>query len=316
MKETKIVLIGAGAVGCSFLYAAMNQGLATKYGIIDAFPETRDGNVLDLEDAIASLPRTYDVYASDYEDIKDADFIVITAGRPQKHGETRLEMLFDNAKIMKDIAQKVKASGFNGITIIVANPVDVMTTIYFDETGFPKNKVIGSGTILDTARLKREIGKRIGIAPKSVTAYVMGEHGDSSMIPYSSITIGGVPFSEFEKEAGLSKDNYATELEKPISRKAYEIINRKRATFYGIGAAITSIIRAIQEDSREILVVGANLDGEYGFKGVNIGVPAVISKNGIEKVITIKLTPEEKAKFDHSLNIVINKVKELKEYKG
>ncbi|MXR12830.1 L-lactate dehydrogenase [Mycoplasma hyopneumoniae] len=304
MKPIKIALIGAGNVGNSFLYAAMNQGLASEYGIIDINPDFADGNAFDFEDASASLPFPISVSRYEYKDLKDADFIVITAGRPQKPGETRLELVADNIRIIREIALKVKESGFSGISIIVANPVDIITRAYRDASGFSDQKVIGSGTVLDTARLQFAIAKRAKVSPNSVQAYVMGEHGDSSFVAYSNIKIAGECFCAYSKLTGIDSSNYEKELEYPVSRRAYEIINRKRATFYGIGAAITKIVSNIIKDTKNIMIAGANLRGEYGFHGVNIGVPVVLGANGIEKIIEISLNDKEKEKFAKSVAII------------
>ncbi|CAT05308.1 L-lactate dehydrogenase [Mesomycoplasma conjunctivae] len=304
MKSTKIILIGSGNVGNSFLYSAMNQGLASEYGIIDINPDFAEGQALDFEDASASLLRPYRVFKADYKDIADADFVVITAGRPQKPGETRLQLVEDNIRIIREIAYKVKDSGFKGFTIIASNPVDVVTRAYRDASGFEHNRVIGSGTILDTARLKVDLAKRAKVSPDSVQAFVMGEHGDSSFVAYSNIKIAGECICHFSALTGIHADNYEAELEYPVSRKAYEIISRKRATFYGIGAALASIVRNIIEDSKKIMIVGANLHGEFGFHDVNVGVPAVIGKNGIEKIVQISLNEKEQEKFRKSIKII------------
>lgn len=305
---SKVVLIGAGAVGTSFLYAAINQGLANEYGIIDVSENGRDGNVLDLEDAIASVPREFKVYATDYSELGDADYIMIAAGRPQKPGETRLQMVQDNVAIIKGIAEKIKASGFKGITFICANPVDILTYAYLKATGFPKAKVIGSGTVLDTARLRIEIAKDLGVSASSINnAYVIGEHGDSSVTTFSTITVGNSSLSEWKSK--FTPDNYEDKLEKYVAKKAYEIINKKRATFYGIGAGMAKILSAVMQDKNEIVVCGAYLEGEYGFKDVVMGVPCVLGKEGIKKVIEINISSKEKEKLEKSYKIIsdINK---------
>ncbi|XP_032746481.1 L-lactate dehydrogenase-like [Rattus rattus] len=299
----KVVLIGSGAVGTSFLYSAINQGLASEYGVIDVNENGRDGNVLDLEDAIDSVPIQYKIYASDYSNLSDADYIVISAGRPQKPEETRLQMVQDNVKIIKDIASKIKASGFKGITFICANPVDVLTYAYLKETGFEKAKVIGSGTVLDTARLRLAISKDMGVSTRSVEgAYVIGEHGDSSVTTYSNIKVCGQHISTLKSR--YTQDNYTTDLEKVVARKAYEIINRKRATFYGIGAAMAKLLSVVIRDTKEIVVCGSLLEGEYGLKDVVLGVPCVLGKNGIERVIELELNSMEKEKLANSYKIV------------
>lgn len=299
----KIVLIGSGAVGTSFLYSAINQGLASEYGIIDIFEGGRDGNILDLEDTIASVPRKFKIYVGDYNNLSDVDYIMIAAGRPQKQGETRLEMVKDNVRIIKDIAEKIKNSGFKGITFICANPVDVLTYAYIKATGFSKSKVIGSGTVLDTARLKLAISKDMGVATSSVEgAYVLGEHGDSSVTTYSTIRVGGKHISSLGSK--YTPENYSEDLEKTVARKAYEIINRKRATFYGIGAAMAKLVGIVSKDEGEIIVCGAYLEGEYGFSDVVLGVPCVLGKSGIQRVVEVPLNKAEKEKLNKSYAIV------------
>ncbi|AEG72384.1 L-lactate dehydrogenase [Mycoplasma haemofelis str. Langford 1] len=304
----KVILIGAGAVGTSFLYSAINQGLANEYGIIDVSENGRDGNVLDLEDAIASVPKEFKIYAADYDQLDDADYILIAAGRPQKPEETRLQMVQDNVAIIKEIARKIKASKFSGITLICANPVDILTYAYLKATGFPKERVIGSGTVLDTARLRVEIAKDIGVSPNSIdNAYVIGEHGDSSVTTFSTITVGGKPLSEWGCK--FTNENYEEKLERYVARKAYEIINRKRATFYGIGAGMAKILSSIVHDKGDIVVCGAYLEGEYGFSNIVMGVPCVLNKNGISKIVKIDLNSKEQEKLAASYKIIegINK---------
>lgn len=307
MKNAKVVLIGSGAVGTSFLYSAMNQGLSGSYGIIDVIKDARDGNVLDFEDVIWRNQRDFKVHGVEYKDLKNTEYLVITAGRPQKPGETRLQLIEGNVQIMKEIAKNVKASGFKGYTIIASNPVDVMTYTYWKTTGFPKNKVIGSGTILDTARLRYFISEKTGVSPKSVQAFILGEHGDSSVVAYSQIKIEGIPFAELERIHKINASNYEKILEEPVRQKAYEIINRKKATFYGIGASLASIVRAIMDDSGEVLPTSALLEGQYGIKDVYTGVPTIINKNGADKILEIKLNKKEKTKFEKSAKL-------LKEY--
>lgn len=307
MKNVKVVLVGSGAVGTSFLYSAMNQGLSGSYGIIDVIKDARDGNVLDFEDVIWRNQRDFKVYGADYKDLKNTEYLVITAGRPQKPGETRLQLIEGNVQIMKEIAKNVKASGFKGYTIIASNPVDIMTYTYWKTTGFPKNKVIGSGTILDTARLRYFISEKTGVSPKSVQAFILGEHGDSSVVAYSQIKIEGIPFAELESIHKINASNYEKILEEPVRQKAYEIINRKKATFYGIGSSLASIVRAIMDDSGEVLPTSALLEGQYGIKDVYTGVPTIINKNGADKILEIKLNKKEKSKFDKSAKL-------LKEY--
>lgn len=305
MKAKKIILVGAGAVGCSFLYSAMNRGLASEYGIIDVNKQNVEGQVLDFEDGSAPMDYPFNVFSATYKDCKDADIVVITAGRPQLPGETRLNMVEGNAIIMKDIAENIKKSGFKGITVIASNPVDILTLIYQEVTGYPKNRVIGSGTSLDSARLTRELSKRLKIAPQSIQAYVMGEHGDSSVSAFSVATVGGLPLSYFEKMKRINSKEYP-KIHEFVWKKAYEIIDRKRATFYGIGVNLANICENIIRDSRKVLAIGAYLDGHYKNKGVYTGVPAVLSSEGIQEIIELPISIAEQKQFDKS-------VKQLKE---
>lgn len=305
MKAKKIILVGAGAVGCSFLYSAMNRGLASEYGIIDVNKQNVEGQVLDFEDGSAPMDYPFNVFAASYKDCKDADIVVITAGRPQLPGETRLNMVEGNAVIMKDIAENIKKSGFKGITVIASNPVDILTYVYQQVTGFDKKTVIGSGTSLDSARLTREISKRLNIAPQSIQAYVLGEHGDSSCSAFSVATVGGLPLSYFAKKGRINEKEYP-KIHEYVWRKAYEIIDRKRATFYGIGVNLANICENIIRDSRKVLAIGAYLDGHYKNKGVYTGVPAVIGADGIQEIIELPISPAEQKQFDKS-------VKQLKE---
>lgn len=305
MKAKKIILVGAGAVGCSFLYSAMNRGLASEYGIIDVNKQNVEGQVLDFEDGSAPMDYPFNVFDATYKDCKDADIVVITAGRPQLPGETRLNMVEGNAIIMKDIAEGVKKSGFKGITVIASNPVDILTLVYQEVTGFDKKSVIGSGTSLDSARLTREISKRINIAPQSIQAYVMGEHGDSSVSAFSVATVGGAPLSYFVKQKRIDEKEFP-KIHEYVWRKAYEIIDRKRATFYGIGVNLANICENIIRDSRKVLAVGAYLEGQYKNSGVYTGVPAVIGANGLQEIIELPISSSEQKQFDKS-------VKQLKE---
>lgn len=300
--QRKIAFIGAGNVGMSCLYACVNRGLADEYGIMDYFDNVRDGNVMDLEDVRYSVGKNYHVKAYTYQDLLDVDYLVITAGTPQKPGQTRLEMVDDNLKIIKSIAESVKSSGFKGITILASNPVDVLTYAYIKYTGFCPSKVLGSGTMLDTARLVHEISADLKVHPRTVDAYVLGEHGDSSLVAFSQIRVGGLSFQNFESR--FTDENYETELESKVAHKAYEIIERKRATFYGIGAAMARLIETMVRNEKTVLVVGALIDGEYNHKDVVFGTPCLVSGKGIEKVLEVPLNEKEREKLQKSVEIL------------
>lgn len=315
MKNTanKVVLIGAGAVGTSFLYSAINQGIASDYVLIDAFPDAAEGNALDLADTTAVLPTPFArIKNGSYADCKDADVVVITAGRPQKPGETRLDMVAGNAQIMKSVALEVKKSGFDGITLIASNPVDVLTLVYQEVTGFDAHKVIGSGTTLDSARLRRLIAEKLGLSATSVEAFLMGEHGDSSVAAWSHATIMGQPLAKFVADGKISEaelDQIRTE----AINMAYKIIELKRATFYGIGACLTRIVKAVLNDEKATLMVGAKLNGEYQNTDLFTGVPAIISARGWDSIIEWELNGEEQQQFNQSCSTLkesINKARE------
>ena len=303
MKKTsnKIVLIGAGAVGTSFMYSAISQGIAEEYGIIDLNEKGAKGNELDLEDSFPSNANNGVVKAGGYELVKDADLIVITAGRPQKEGETRLDMTVDNAKIMKAIANEVKSQGFKGVTLIASNPVDVMTSVYQSVTKFNAKKVISSSCSLDTARLRVELSKEFNVSPTEFSAFVLGEHGDSSVSTLEYGSIKGIPLSNLYKEKGLTPEKL-DDLHERVWKKAYEIIERKRATFYGIGSALTDISKSILRDEKRVFATGALLTGEYGQKGVYAGIPSILGKGGIIKTYEFPLSDKEKEQFIKSVS--------------
>ncbi len=302
MKKTsnKIVLVGSGAVGTSFLYSAINQGIAEEYGIIDINDEVSYGNKLDLEDAVGSLDKNAKVKSGGYEQVENADIVVITAGRAQREGETRLDMISDNAKIIKGIAKSIKDNGFNGITVIASNPVDVMAATYQNVTGFDPKKVISSGCTLDTARLRLELSKIFKISPSEFSAFVLGEHGDSSVSTLEHASISGIPLNKIYLEYGIDQ-NKKDEIHEKVWKKAYEIINRKRATFYGIGAALTEITKAILRNEKKVFSTGVKLTGEYGHENVYASVPTLIGENGVIRTFEFPLADFEKVKFDKSI---------------
>ncbi|AUF83565.1 L-lactate dehydrogenase [Mesoplasma syrphidae] len=315
MKKTsnKVVLIGAGAVGTSFMYSAINQGIASDYVLIDAFPQAAQGNALDLADTMAVLPVPFtSIKAGDYSDCGDADVIVITAGRPQKEGETRLEMVAGNAVIMKSIAEEVKKSGFKGITVIASNPVDVLTLVYQEVTGFDQHKVIGSGTTLDSARLRRLLADKLNVGAESVDAFLAGEHGDSSVAVWSHASVMGQPISKYIADGTITQADLDQIREEAV-HMAYKIIELKRATFYGIGVCLAKIVKAVLRNERTTLMVGAKLNGEYGNKDLFTGVPAIIGQNGWEAIIEWNLTENEQNLFNQScatLSTTIAKARE------
>lgn len=291
-NHQKVVLVGDGAVGSSYAFAMAQQGIAEEFAIVDIIKERTEGDAMDLEDATAfTAPK--DIYSADYDTCKDADLVVITAGAPQKPGETRLQLVDKNLKIIKSVVEPIVKSGFDGIFLVAANPVDILTYAVQKLSGFPKNKVVGSGTSLDSARLRVALGKKLHVDPRDVIANIMGEHGDSEFAAYSSATVGGKPLLEIAKEEGISEDELL-KIEDETRKKAYEIINRKGATFYGVATALMRISRAILRDENSVLPIGAPMNGEYGLNDLYIGTPAVVNASGVAKVIEVPLNDREK----------------------
>ncbi|HIW70052.1 MAG TPA: L-lactate dehydrogenase [Candidatus Limosilactobacillus merdipullorum] len=291
-NHQKVVLVGDGAVGSSYAFAMAQQGLAEEFAIVDIIKKRTEGDALDLEDATAfTAPKIF--YSADYDTCKDADLVVITAGAPQKPGETRLQLVDKNLKIIKSVVEPVMKSGFNGIFVVAANPVDILTYAVQKISGYPRNKVVGSGTSLDSARLRVALAKKFNVSPLDVSANIMGEHGDSEFAAYSSATIGGKPVLDMAKEQGVSMDELL-KIEDDVRNKAYEIINRKGATFYGVATALMRISRAILRDENAVLPIGAPMNGEYGLKDLYIGSPAVVNASGVASVLEVPLDNREK----------------------
>lgn len=312
VDKRKVVLVGTGFVGMSMAYSLVNQGGINELVLIDVLKEKAEGEAMDLAHGLSCAPNRIDIKAGGYEECKDANIVVITAGLAQKPGQTRLDLAVANAKIIKDITTQVVESGFKGIFLIASNPVDLMTYVVEKVSGFPKQKVIGSGTVLDTARLRYLVGEYMHVSSKNVHAYIMGEHGDSSFVPWNHAYVG------CKKIKDIMKDNNhpMSDLEKiytDVRQAAYEIINRKKATYYGIGLGLTKIIKAILNDENGILTVSTYLNGEYNQKDIFIGVPAVITRNGVREILQLNLEKEEQEKFDNSCNIIREMRKQIDE---
>lgn len=306
VERRKIVLVGTGFVGMSMAYSLLNQGGINELVLIDVAKEKAEGEAMDLSHGMPFAPSKMDIKAGDYSECRDANIVVITAGLNQKPGETRLDLAKANAKIMKDITKQVVASGFKGIFVVASNPVDLMTYVVYKTSGFQKEKVIGSGTVLDTARLRFLIGEYLQIASKNVHAYIMGEHGDSSFVPWSHCYVGCKRLLDVMQENNKDMKDL-DKIYNDVQQAAYEIINKKKATYYGIGIALTRLIKAILGDENAIMPVSAYQNGEYGNKGMFIGVPAIINRNGIKEMVELKLEPNDQQKFDHSCE-VLNKM--------
>lgn len=298
-KNRKVVLIGAGMVGMSFAYQLYSSGLCEELGLIDFFPEKAEGEAMDLNHAGALVP-PIKVTSGGYEQCTDADVIVIAGGLPQKPGETRLDLVDKNIKVIKDMSDQIVASGFDGIIVVASNPVDVLTNALQKFTGFPTNKIIGSGTTLDTSRFRYMLGDLVNVAPNSVRGYILGEHGDTQFAAFSNVYILGQKFDKFlERSEKYTKADFE-EIEEKVMRAAYEVINRKRATYYAIGISLLTIVKAVLRDEKVELAISGYCTGQYGVENCYIGVPAIIGRDGIEAIVEMDLSEEELAKMKHS----------------
>lgn len=303
MKKGKVVLVGTGFVGMSMAYSMLNRGGISELILIDIDKDKTVGEEMDLSHGLPYAPQKMIIKSGDYSQCKDAQVVVITAGIAQKPGQTRLELAEVNAKIVKSITKEIMASGFNGIIIVASNPVDLMTYVVAETSGLPKNQVIGSGTVLDTARLRYLVGDYLKVSSKNIHAYIMGEHGDSSFVPWNHCYVG------CKKIIDVMKDNHhpmekLDKIHEDVVNAAYEIIEKKKATYYGIGMALNRLVRAVINDESSILTVSAYLNNQYGQDDIYIGVPAIINKNGVRELLELELNDKEQAKLDNSCKLI------------
>ena len=304
MKKGKVVLVGTGFVGMSMAYAMLNRGGVNELVLIDIDKEKTIGEEMDLSHGLPFAPQKMVIKAGDYEDCKDAQVIVITAGIAQKPGQTRLELAETNTKIMKQITENIMASGFNGIIIVASNPVDLMTYVVAQVSGLPKNQVFGSGTVLDTARLRYLMADYLKISSKNIHAYIMGEHGDSSFVPWDHAYVGCKKIKDVMKDNKHPMEDLK-KIHQGVINAAYEIINKKKATYYGIGVALSRIVKAVLDNENAILTVSTYLkDGEYGQDDIYIGVPAIINGKGVRELLFLELNEEEQSKLNESCRII------------
>lgn len=296
----KIVLVGNGAVGSSYAFSILNQGICDEFVIIDLDKEKARGDVMDLNHGLLYAPSPMKIYAGTYADCHDAAIIVLCAGAAQKPGETRLDLVSKNMKIFKSIIDEIMASGFDGIFIVATNPVDILTYATWKFSGLPHERVIGSGTILDTARFRYLLSEEFNIAPSSVHANIIGEHGDSELAVWSGATIAGVSLKKLLEDQPEKRDRM-NEIYVNVRDAAYDIIQAKGATYYGVAMGLMRITKAILSNQDIVLTVSARLDGQYGHDDIYIGVPAVVNRNGIRQIIESPLSSEEQRKFDQSV---------------
>ncbi|MYL20784.1 L-lactate dehydrogenase [Halobacillus litoralis] len=300
----RVALIGAGSVGSSYAFAMLNQAVAEEFVIIDLNEDKAMGDAMDLNHGKVFAPNPTKTWYGTYEDCRDADIVCICAGANQKPGETRLDLVKKNLVIFKSIVDDVMANGFDGIFLVATNPVDVLTYATWKFSGLPKERVIGSGTILDSGRFRYLLGEYFDVSPSSVHANIIGEHGDTELPVWSHATIGGVPVLELiERHDNYTKEDL-DEIFVNVRDAAYQIIEKKGATYYGIAMGLTRITKAILYNENSIMTVSAYLNGEYNMDDVYIGVPAVLNRTGIRNVMEINLNEEEQGKLNHSATVL------------
>lgn len=296
MKSSKIVLIGCGAVGSTFAYTVLLRGLAHELVIIDANADKAMGDVLDLNHGLM-LAKPMKIIAGDYPDCAGADIIVITAGAAQRPGETRLDLMHRNVAIFDSIIKRVVEYNHDGILLIATNPVDILTQVALKLSGWPPNRVFGSGTLLDSSRFRYLVGKRLKVDPRSVHGFIIGEHGDTEVPVWSLLNVAGMAPHESEDSRWFLDREAQEEIYQETKTAAYKIIAKKGATFYAIALALARICEAILKDQHSILSVSTYLTDYHGASGVCLGVPAVVGRTGVEEVINIPLAPEEAGQF-------------------
>ena len=309
--KRKIVLIGTGMVGMSYAYALLNQNLCDELVLIDINKKRAEGEAMDLNHGVAFSGGNMEIYAGEYTDCCNADLVVLTAGLPQKEGQNRLDLLKENRKIFETILQSVLENGFHGIFLVATNPVDIMTRIVYEISDFPPEKVIGTGTALDTARLRYLLGEKFMIDPRNMHAYVMGEHGDSEFVPWSQAMMTTKPIFDLCGETEGCHFQELLELEEEVRMAAYKIIEAKKATYYGIGMAMARITKAIFGNEYSVLTVSAHLQGEYGENGIYIGIPCVVNRMGIQRIVELPLGSEEKQRLPSSCETLENTYREI-----
>ena len=305
IQSRKVVLVGTGLVGMSFAYALLNQNACDELLLIDIDTKRAQGEAMDLNHGLAFSGSHMKISAGDYSQCGDADIVVIAAGVAQKPGESRIDLLQRNRAVFRSIVGPIVAAGFKGIFLIATNPVDVMAQIALELSGFDHHRVIGTGTTLDTARLRYLLGDYFGVDPRNVHAYVMGEHGDSEFVPWSQALVATKPVLRIVEESGGKYSLGQLEgIRQEVRDAAQRIIEAKKATYYGIGMSLLRITRAILGDEHSVLTVSSLLNGEYGRSGVYAGLPCVIGRNGIERSLELSLTDEELGRFQSSCDLL------------
>ena len=293
INQRKEAIVGCGFVGASIAFSLMQRGVFSELVLIDANRQKAEGEAMDLSHGVP-YTSSMDIYAGDYRDTADCALVIVTAGANQKPGETRLDLIDKNVAILRSILPNLTAAGFAGILMLVSNPVDVLTYAAQRISGYPAERVIGSGTVLDTARLKYELGRHLDVDARSIHAVIIGEHGDSELAVWSGANVSGIDLNHFcELRGHFDHENAMQRIYEAVRGSAYEIIERKGATYYGIAMAVARISEAIVRDEHAVLPVSVLPRGEYGLSELALSLPSVVGHAGVEKVLEIPLSPEE-----------------------
>ncbi|KDN58353.1 lactate dehydrogenase [Exiguobacterium sp. AB2] len=297
---TRIAVVGAGWVGISFAYQLSTAALCEELVLIDSNHAKAEGEAMDLNHGISFAPSPVRIWAGDYSDCRDADIVVITAGAAQKLGQTQMDLAEQNATVVRDVTNQVMASGFDGILVVATNPVNVMAHVAWKASGLPKRRVIGSGTVLDTARLRYKVGEYFDLSPRNCHVYYMGEHGAGGFVAWNNARIYGKSIGQLLEENNQYSQADLDDIYQRVRDAANQIIEYKSAAYYAIGLGLLRIVRAIVRNENSVVTIGAHLDGEYGVSGLHIGVPALIDRTGIRQIIEIDLTDAEQQQFNES----------------
>ena len=311
INNRKAAIIGCGFVGSASAFCLMQSGLFSELVLLDANRDKAEGEALDVAHGIP-FARPMKIYAGDYDDIADAAIIIVTAGANQKPGETRLDLVQKNVGIFRSIIPEIAKRNFAGILLIVSNPVDILTYTAMKLSGLPEHRVIGSGTVLDTARFKYQLGEHLQVDPRSIHAFIIGEHGDSEIAAWSSANVSGIPIHDICEMRGFyNHEDAMKEIAETVKNSAYEIIAKKKATYYGIAMSVRRICEALVRNEKSILPVSTMLHGQYGIEDVVLSMPAIVGSDGVETTVPFDLSPEEQEKLKESANALAEIAKKL-----
>ena len=311
MDLNKVAVIGCGMVGSSTAFALIESGLFTDMVLIDINRERAVGEAMDLSHCVP-FTRPVEIRAGDYSDLRDCGIIIITAGAAQKQGETRIDLINKNVQVLRSIVPQITRYNSDAFLLVVSNPVDILSYAAYKLSGFDSSKVFGSGTVLDTARLKFTIGRRLNVDPRSVHAFVIGEHGDSELAVWSSANISGIALDNYCEHCGYaSHEQNRNKLEDDVKNSAYEIIARKGATYYGIAAATRRICESIVRDEHSILPVSTFAKGRYGLDDLYISLPSLVGAHGVEDILDIDLADNEREALHQSANALKEVIKQV-----